>query len=102
MANESFEASPPLSPPFSVLEFDIINDLEAPFQREWRRHDVNANELEDDQGLDDDSVNNGNDVEAHSLNNLREGLKILSRPRKSEKHFFFIADYLLDDDEEEE
>ena len=85
-----------------ALAMDIINDLEAPFQRVWRRHDVDTNDLEDDQGLDDDSVHKGDDVKAHSLNSLSDGLKVLTRPRKSEKHIFFIADYLLDDDDDDE
>ena len=61
-------------------------------------HDGSTDEVQGFQAEDDDNNNN----EELFLSSLKEGLKFMHRPRKSEKHIFALAAFLLDDSDDED
>jgi len=48
------------------------------------------------------ALQGGQEQEEHFIEALKDGLEFFSRPRKSEKHIFFVRDYLLDVGEDDD
>jgi hypothetical protein len=68
-------------------------------------------DLDDDDTTDESSIQRTHRVqggqeqeerEEHFIGALKDGLEFLARPRKSEKHIFFVRDYLLDVGEDDD
>ena len=72
---------------------------------------ANLDDDDDDDTTDESSIQRTHRVqggreqeerEEHFMEKLKDGLEFLSRPRKSEKHIFFVRDYLLDVGEDDD